>query len=388
MKPYPTATTTTTTTTNLDKSVGKLSINQEARINKDQGIIDEFLRVYELTIKDYQNFTPEIQIQWCEILIQVSGNAQFISRYTINGEKLSHELNHEQMVRNANIIIEHSMKVVTKLIRLKYGPAYYLMGCLYSHKYKVPITFLDQDDAKALEYYKKGAVLRHSECCYRAGICYEYGKGGAKDTLKAIEYYKIGALKCSNYDCMFRLGHVYLYDKGDVTESLKWYDMGQLNGSCHACFEMGKLYEFNGLNEDIQNLLLTYGIGRDYKLALTYYYRCATKYDYSLAQWKLGYCYEQGMLGLRVDGLKSLAWYYESVKSKERDKILNVMGILGISGWYITGIPGVLHPNWTLALQWATKACSVPGTQVGVRAKAERCRDALLHATGLEPGPL
>lgn len=377
MKPYPPT---------LDDSIQKLSIKSDEPVKKSKAddIIDEFLRIYELTIQDYQNFTPEIQLQWCEILIQVSGNKKFVSRYTINGEKLSHELNHEQMIRNANIIIEHSMKVVTKLIRLKYGPAYYLMGCLYSHKYKVAITFLDQDDMKALEYYKKGAVLRHSECCYRAGICYEYGKGAVKDTSKAIEYYKIGALKCNNYDCMFRLGHISLYENGDVTESIKWYDMGQLNGSCHACFEMGKIYEFNGLNEDIQNLLMAYGIERDYKLALTYYYRCAIKYDYSLAQWKLGYCYEQGSLGLRVDGLKSLSWYYESVKG--HDKMLNVMGILGISGWYITGIPGVLNPNWAQALQWASRACDIPGTQAGVKAKAERCRDLLLQMAGVEPG--
>ncbi|CAL9732737.1 hypothetical protein MOUN0_O04786 [Monosporozyma unispora] len=371
MKPYP--------NTAIDEPISQLSIKEEEEEAEEiLPLLKEFLRIYELTIQDYQTFTPEIQLQWCEILIQVSRDEAFISQYTINGEKLTYKLNTEQMNRNCNIIIEHSMKVMTKLIRLKYGPAYYLMGCLYSHKYKVPITFLDHDDTKALEYYDKGAKLKHSECCYRCGICYEYGKGCVKDINKAIRYYELGAMKCNNYDCMFRLGHIYLYELQDVKEGMKWYEMAQLHGSNHACFEMGKIYEFNGLNDKLKFLLNDNKIFKDYKLSLKYYYRCAMKYNYSLAQWKLGYCYEQGLLGLPINGIKSLSWYYKSVTNN--DKIINIMSVLGITGWYITGIPGVMNPNWSQALQWAIKACNtVSGNQTSVKLKAERCRDILLQ---------
>lgn len=355
-------------------------VNQE-----DSMLLDRFMTIYRLIIKDHQTFTPELQLQWCEILIEVAMNKAFISQYTINGEKLPHKLSQPKMLQNQNIIIEHSMKVISKLMRLKYGPSFYLMGCLFSNKYKFPITFLDHDDSKALKYYKMGAKLRHDECCYRCGICYEYGKGTDKDIDQAIEWYKRGSEYCENHNCMFRLGYIYLYDFCDIIQCMEWFEMADSYGSFHACFEMAKIYEFNDLPEWLQ-IRLNKNV-KNNKLALKYYYKCANKYNYSLAQWKLGYCYERGLLGLPVTGVKSLAWYYKSVESVKKantndnnsNQKLNIMGMLGIIGWYITGIPGVLKPNSDQALAWSERAyaCLQNNTPPAVRVKVERAYSVL-----------
>lgn len=370
---------------NKDKNVKGINENSQ----RDSVLIDKFLRIYKLIIKDYQTFTPALQLQWCEVLIEVAMNETFISQYTINGEKLPYKLTEQKMLQNQNIIIEHSMKVISKLMRLKYGPSFYLMGCLFSNKYKFPITFLDHDDSKALKYYIMGGKLKHSECCYRCGICYEYGRGTEKNIDQAIEWYKRGSECCGNHNCMFRLGYIYLYELNDVIQCIEWFEMADLNGSFHACFEMGKIYEFDDLPEWLQRRL-NKNI-KNCRMALKYYYKCATKYNYSLAQWKLGYCYEQGLLGLPVNGLKSVAWYYKSVKSIEmnttttttnsnnNNPMLNIMSILGIIGWYITGIPGILEPNLSQALIWSRRAYMYlqNNTQTAVRKKVEHAYNIL-----------
>lgn len=364
---------------------GNIAGVAECGTQTDSILIDKFMKIYRLIIEDYQTFTPELQLQWCEILIDVAMNETFISQYTINGEKLPYKLDQSKMLQNQNIIIEHSMKVISKLMRLKYAPSFYLMGSLFSNKYKFPITFLDHDDSKALKYYIMGGKLNHSECCYRCGICYEYGKGTDKDIDEAIEWYKRGSEYCGNHNCMFRLGYIYLYELCDIIQCMEWFETADANGSLHACFEMGKIYEFDDLPEWLQ-VRLNKNI-KSNEMALKYYYKCANEYNYSLAQWKLGYCYEQGLLGLPIIGLKSLAWYYKSIESTKKthnnennsNLKLNIMSILGIIGWYITGIPGILEPNFDQALVWSKRAYAnlQNNTPPAVRFKVERAYSIL-----------
>lgn len=184
-----------------------------------------------------------------------------------------------------------------------------------------------------------------------------------------MQYYKMGASdECdNNSDCMYRLGIITLQSPlGDVNEAIHFFIRAESLGSSHSCFELGKIYEFDSLNIDLQDRLKQVGIERDPSRALTYYYKCASGYDYSLAQWKLGHCYEHGLLGLRVHALKSLGWYYKSVQHS----LPNTMGLLGIAGWYLTGIPGVLQPDRQEALQWFHKVLLQPNASPVVKKRA------------------
>nr|CAI6418591.1 AEL_HP1_G0006930.mRNA.1.CDS.1 [Saccharomyces cerevisiae] len=329
-----------------------------------------FYQVYKKTITDSSKFTPEIQMQWCETLLTYAFNEDFISQYNINAEKLKRSLKPEEMLKNQKVILEHSFKVLTKLITLKWPPAMYLMGTLYSHQPYLPIknkNIVIKNDEKALEYYCKAAKLNNSDACYRAGVCFEYQRGTSsldpsptkeQCIKKAFQYYQHGAEVCSNSACMYKLGMSHLYglnmQKTDVLLAIKWFDKAAQKGdSPQTLYELGKIYEFSVLPPEIQNLLFANGIRKDSQLAIKYYQQCAKDFEYSLAQWKLGNCYEFGDLGLPVVAKKSIYWYSKAAAAQPKG---NPMAMLSLSGWYLTGAPNILKPNNKEAFNWALKS--------------------------------
>lgn len=410
----------------------------------------KFQEIHRQVIQDGQNFTPSLQLKWCQLLFLVSQDISFVSRYSINAERLQRVLNEDEIKQNRGIILGHAFKVMEKLLRYDYPAAYYLMGCLYSHH--VPglnmtnFGFINKNDAKALDFYCKGAKLGHSDSAYRAGICFEFGKGTSERQLtkkrcleKALQYYELGAVKCENTDCMFKLGIFYLNEvvEGvcDVKAGIEWLLKAvELGESNQACYELGKLHEFDGLSKETQRKLVdVFGASfRDYKRALRYYYKCAMDFNYSLAQWRLGHAYEFGELGLPVMASKSIAWYLKSAaataaddtrdtddtsiimetvvnmdidsgdeyededdgeasfedeydpvtggkikkkkkrrRKKEKESVSgtsrrrkqkrnpNPMAMLALAGWFFTGAPNVLTPNYAESFYWVERSCQV-----------------------------
>lgn len=348
----------------------------------------EFHNIYEITVNDSPKFTPEVQMKWCETLLTYSFRPKFISQYNINAEKLKRQLTPEETLKNQKIILEHALKVLTKLITLQFGPAMYLMGTLYSHQPYLDIkiqSIVAKNDTKALDYYSRAAELNHADACFRAGISYEYQRGTppqlSKDNClqRAVKYYELGADKCLDASCMYKLGMLYLHGleyqrvilSQDVKKAILWFTRASYADtekqspsdakratqvSPQAMYELGKIYEFEGLPPSLQNALLAASIQPNPSKALTYYHRCATQCSYPLAQWKLGHCYEFGELNLPVIANKSIAWYAKAAMNKPRG---NPMAMMALSGWYLTGASGVLQPNNQEAYNWALKACQL-----------------------------
>ena len=71
---------------------------------------------------------------------------------------------------------------------------------------------------------------------------------------------------------------------------------------------------------------------------------------YAKAQYKLGYVYEHGLLVLKADPARSIAWYAQAAKQGDPE------AELALSGWYYVGAPGVLGQNEKEAYLWAKKA--------------------------------
>lgn len=325
----------------------------------------KFYEVYSATVKDSVNFTPEIQMKWCETLLEFAFDDEFLSHYNINAEKLKRELKPEEMIKNQKVILEHSFKVLTKLITVKWGPALYLMGTLYSHQPYLAIknkNIVVRNDRKALDYYCRAAKANHSDACYRAGVCYEFQKGTtdvsspSESLALAFRYYLRGAEQCSNSACMYKLGMFCLYreDFQDVPQAVSWFKKAvKQRDSPQALYELGKIYEFTSLSPAVQHLLSEYSITPNPAKALKKFYECATTCDYPLAQWKLGHCYEFGELRLPVVAKKSIAWYAKAALSQPKG---NAMAMLALSGWYLTGATGVLQPNDQEAFKWALQS--------------------------------
>ncbi|KTA98168.1 Activator of C kinase protein 1 [Nakaseomyces glabratus] len=357
----------------------------------------EFYEVYCSVVADQGNFTPSVQLKWCETLLEYVFKPDFISHYNINAERLKRALKPEEAQKNQKVILEHAFKVLKKLISSRYAPAIYLMGTLYSHQPYLDIknkTIVTRNDEKALEFYCKAAALSHPESCYRAAVCYEFRRGcdaalsHYECLQRAFQYYTQGAEQSTS--CMYKLGMTHLYGltsmnyaheedprelerivRQDVPQALMWLSKATEQGSPQACYELGKIYEFTNMPLPIQQVLAESGIQRDTAKALAYYTRCAREYDYPLAQWKLGHCYETGDLDVAVDPHKSIAWYYRSASdsstltttttgstttSEGKTRRGNPMAMLALSGWCLTGSPGVLRSNDGEALRWAQRS--------------------------------
>ena len=332
-----------------------------------------FYHVYQTTVDDSPNFTCEIQMTWCETLLTFAFIPEFINNYNINADKLKRKLTTEETLKNQKIILEHALKVLTKLITLQHAPALYLMATLYSHQPYLNIkiqSIVPRNDSKALDYYSRAAALDHADACFRAGVCYEFQRGTASDLdksqclRKAAEFFERGASNCGNTQCMYKLAMFALHgvpDEAkpghnilpqDLKTALAWFHRAE--GSPQALYELAKIYERDGLSPALQDQLRAAGVVRDPARALRYYHTCATRHSYPLAQWRLGHCYEFGQLSLPVVPSKSIAWYAKAAMAKPRG---NPMAMMALSGWYLTGAEGLLKPNNQEACAWAQKAC-------------------------------
>lgn len=385
------------------RSAGKVKAVDNEKVNLSEYSEEalKFREVYERTVNDASSFTKEIQLKWCETLLQFAFKPSFLIRYNINAERLRRDLTPEEMHQNQRTILEHALRVLTKLVHTRYSPALYLLGTLFSHQPYLHIArpgdIVGKNDQKALDYYKKAADLGHKDSIYRTGVCFEYGRGvdyskiSEFDSLKlAREYYEKGAITRGLSSCMYKLGMVYL--KGlytstkatvigrDIMQSLYWfrmaiaeiqipanaeYEISLDQVSPQAMIELGKIYGFQELDEHLKNDLLRNGIRQDVEKSIKYYYRCAHDLDYSLAQFKLGHFYEFGEMSLPVMANKSIAWYGKSSMNKKKP---NPMAMIALSGWYLTGAEGILQPNDKEAFKWALQACKLGE---GKLAKAE-----------------
>jgi TPR repeat protein len=68
------------------------------------------------------------------------------------------------------------------------------------------------------------------------------------------------------------------------------------------------------------------------------------------AQHKLGACFEYGSLGCEVDPRRSIAWYSRAAEQSDPE------AELALSGWYLTGVDGILPQSDTEAFLWGQKA--------------------------------
>ncbi|AAS50973.1 ABR200Wp [Eremothecium gossypii ATCC 10895] len=339
-----------------------------------------FYKIFEKTISDSGTFTPSVQMKWCETLLEYAFKPDFIAHYSINAEKLKRELTPEEQQKNKTTLLEHALKVLSKLMRMKYAPALYLMGTLYSQQ---PYLRVDHDgivsknDQKALEYYKSAAKLKNADGCYRAGVSYEYNRGmpaniSRRDRLlTAVSFYEKGAAcadaSSGQSSSMYKLGMFQLNglvddDTGeiiveqDVISAIRWFERAAAHDktvSPQALYELAKIYEFDCLHPQLQQAVKLQHVPQDTLKALDLYIRCAIKFNYPLAQWKLGHCYEYAELHLPYSPEKSIVWYLKAANAAPKG---NAMAMLALSGWYLTGVKGVLEPNASESYKWAYKA--------------------------------
>ena len=249
--------------------------------------------------------------------------------------------------KNRERYLSEACKIVKKLAHSGYPDAmFYLADCYTTGK-----LGLAPDPKEAFGMYQGAAKAGHANAAYRTAVCCEIGSeqggGTRKDPLKAIQWYKRAA-QLGDVPAMYKLGVILLRgllgQQQNVAESLSWLKKAAYladDENPHALHELGQLYSDAGHAQGKIQPNEQYAFN---------YFRKAAELQYKFAQYRLGKCYEYGLLGCPVEPRCSIAWYSRAAAQGEHEAELS------LSGWYLTGCGSILEQSDTEAFLWARKA--------------------------------
>jgi len=204
---------------------------------------------------------------------------------------------------------------------------------------------LDVDHDKAFSYYVQASKQNHPVATYRVAVCYELGAGTKKDSVRAAQFYRKTSVLGDPMG-MHKLGLILLHgtlgQPKNPRESITWLKRAAaLADEKHpqALHDLALCYEKDGCSAVIPDEV--------YALEL---FTKAANFNYAPSQFKLGSCYEYGLLGCPIDPIKAIEWHSKAAQQDDPD------GELALSGWYLTGVEGVVRQSDSEAYLWARKA--------------------------------
>ena len=156
---------------------------------------------------------------------------------------------------------------------------------------------VEQDYAKAIEWYTKAADSGNTTAMYNIGYMYMYGEGVEQDGTKAIEWYTKAA-DLGDSDAMYNLGYMYYTGEGveqDGEKAVEWFTKAADLGNADAMYNLGYMYEAGE------------GVEQDSTKAVEWYTKVADLGD-SDAMASLGAMYYTGE-GVEQDDAKAIEWF-------------------------------------------------------------------------------
>ena len=196
----------------------------------------------------------------------------------------------------------------------------------------------EEDERKAVEWYRKAAEQGLANAQYHLGVCYANGTGTAVNKPEVFRWYKAAAeqgVVVAQYNL------AVCYDKGEGTvvnksEAFHWYKAAAEQGIAVAqynlavCYDIGEGTEINkpeafrwykaaaeqGLAVAQYNLAVYYANGKGTEVNKTqafHWYKAAAEQGYANAQNNLGVCYSNG-IGTAVNKPEAVRWYKAAAK--------------------------------------------------------------------------
>lgn len=205
---------------------------------------------------------------------------------------------------------------------------------------------LPVDHAKAFSLYVQASKQSHPTATYRAAVCYEVGAGTKKDNNRAVQFYRKAAALGDNL-AMHKVALILLYGKlgqrKNLKEGITWLKRATNTADeihPESLHDLAQCYEKKGgcpvLIPD-----------EHYSFEL---YARAAQFGFAPSQYRLGSCYEYGLMGCQVDASSSIKWYSKAAEQGFPD------AELALSSWYLSGSHGVLQQSDSDAFLWARKA--------------------------------
>jgi TPR repeat protein len=253
--------------------------------------------------------------------------------------------------KNREKFIMEAHKIVKKLVAGGSPEAmFYLADC-----YGQGRLGLQVDTKEAFNLYQSAAKAGHAASAYRTAVCcemgHEEGGGTRKDPAKAVQWYRRAAV-LGDTPAMYKMGMILLKgllgQQKHLGEAINMLKRAADNADAenpHALHELGLLYEAQTGSEKVI---------RDEEYA-SQLFRQAAELGYKFSQFRLGQAYEYGLLGCPIEARSSIGWYTRAAAQEEHQSEL------ALSGWYLTGSQGILEQSDTEAYLWARKAaCAEP----------------------------
>ncbi|ODV85914.1 hypothetical protein CANARDRAFT_175672 [[Candida] arabinofermentans NRRL YB-2248] len=360
-------------------------------------VINNFRLIRSKAIKDYKNFTPEIQFDWAITLLETLSRTDLISKMSIDGNIRKKKLPYSSLHLQRSHFLTTSVKVLEKLIEEAPSStrARLYLGDIYSGG--IHPGLIAKDEIRGYELFHDAAIKQNDPvACYRIACCLESGVGCIKSVEKSFQFFKKGA-ELGDPSAMCQLGMLYFAGVNgfplDISKSLYWHEkayeslksmkvMGSdplisarsFSDSRGALYTLAKLHQTD-LNilcldkdtpktrrtiEQLQQLK----IFRNQKRTLDYYMQAA-KLGHAESQASLGYYFSQGFfptsnfrsdkesfgnIKANTDARQSIYWFCEAAASD------HIYAALGLAKWYGSGAPGILKKDDQQAFLWGRKA--------------------------------
>lgn len=206
---------------------------------------------------------------------------------------------------------------------------------------------LQVDHERAYHLYLQAAKQNHAAGSYRVAVCNELGVGTRKDASRAFAFYRKAA-SLGDTAAMYKLGMVLLSGSlgqpKNTREAIGWLKRAAEQAdeeNPHALHDLGLLHENPNSNVVIHDEAYAKDL-----------FTKAAQLGFVASQYKLGFCYEYGLLGCPIDPKRSIAWYTKAAEKGDAE------AELALSGWYLTGSEGVLPQSDAEAYLWARRAAN------------------------------
>lgn len=242
-------------------------------------------------------------------------------------------------------LIQEALKTIRRLATQNepYDEAQFFMANCYG----TGMLGLQVDHERAYHLYLQAAKQNHAAASYRVAVCNELGAGTRREPPRAAVFYRKAA-SLGDTAAMYKLGMILLLgtlgEQKNPREAVNWLKRAAEQAdeeNPHALHELAMLHEMpnSGL------------VPHDPAYAKALYTQAA-HLGYVQSQYKLGQCYEYGVLTCPADPRRSIAWYTRAAEKGYAE------AELALSGWYLTGSEGVLNQSDSEAYLWARKAAN------------------------------
>ncbi|MCH5340321.1 MAG: tetratricopeptide/SEL1-like repeat protein [Acetatifactor sp.] len=201
---------------------------------------------------------------------------------------------------------------------------------------------VEQDSAKAIEWYEKAADLGYTSAMSNIGYMYYRGEGVDQNYAQAMEWYGKAA-NLGNSNAMDWVGYMYQYGlsvEQDYTKAMEWYEKAADLGSSSAMNNIASLY-YNGK-----------GVEQDYAKSMEWYEKSANLGNASAMTW-VGYMYQHEQ-GVELNYAQAMEWYKKSA-NLGNDSAMNNIGFMYDNG------QGV-EQDYAQAMEWYEKAAALGNT--------------------------